>query len=229
MSDTVRYDDRTPRLFFLAAIFWAVVGMLVGVLAAAMLFLPELNLAPYLTFGRLRPLHTNAVIFAFVGNMIFGATYHSMQRLLKARLFSDALSKIHFWGWQLLIVAAAVSLVGGVTQAKEYAELPWVLDIVITFLWVVFAVNFFGTIARRREEHLYVAIWFYIATIVAVAILHIGNSMAIPYSWLGSYSAYAGVKDALMQWWYGHNAVAFFLTTPYLGLMYYYLPKAAER
>ena len=229
MSDTVRYDDRTPRLFFLAAIFWAVVGMLVGVLAAAMLFLPELNVAPYLTFGRLRPLHTNAVIFAFVGNMIFGGTYHSMQRLLKARLFSDALSKIHFWGWQLLIVAAAVSLVGGVTQAKEYAELPWVLDVVITFLWVVFAVNFFGTIARRREEHLYVAIWFYIATIVAVAILHIGNSMAIPYSWLGSYSAYAGVKDALMQWWYGHNAVAFFLTTPYLGLMYYYLPKAAER
>ncbi len=229
MSDTVRYDDRTPRLFFLAAIFWAVVGMLVGVLAAAMLFLPELNVAPYLTFGRLRPLHTNAVIFAFVGNMIFGGTYHSMQRLLKARLFSDTLSKIHFWGWQLLIVAAAVSLVGGVTQAKEYAELPWVLDIVITFLWVVFAVNFFGTIARRREEHLYVAIWFYIATIVAVAILHIGNSMAIPYSWLGSYSAYAGVKDALMQWWYGHNAVAFFLTTPYLGLMYYYLPKAAER
>lgn len=229
MSDTVRYDDRTPRLFFLAAIFWAVVGMLVGVLAAAMLFLPELNLAPYLTFGRLRPLHTNAVIFAFVGNMIFGATYHSMQRLLKARLFSDALSKVHFWGWQLLIAAAAVSLVGGVTQAKEYAELPWVLDIVIAVLWIVFAVNFFGTIARRREEHLYVAIWFYIATIVAVAILHIGNSMAIPYSWLGSYSAYAGVKDALMQWWYGHNAVAFFLTTPYLGLMYYYLPKAAER
>jgi cytochrome c oxidase cbb3-type subunit I/II len=229
MSDTVRYDDRTPRLFFLAAIFWAVVGMLVGVLAAAMLFLPELNLAPYLTFGRLRPLHTNAVIFAFVGNMIFGGTYHSMQRLLKARLFSDALSKIHFWGWQLLIAAGAVALVAGVTQAKEYAELPWVLDVVITFLWVVFAVNFFGTIARRREEHLYVAIWFYIATIVAVAILHIGNSMAIPYSWLGSYSAYAGVKDALMQWWYGHNAVAFFLTTPYLGLMYYYLPKAAER
>lgn len=229
MSDTVRYDDRTPRLFFLAAIFWAVVGMLVGVLAAAMLFLPELNVAPYLTFGRLRPLHTNAVIFAFVGNMIFGGTYHSMQRLLKARLFSDTLSKIHFWGWQLLIVAAAVSLLGGVTQAKEYAELPWVLDVVITFLWVVFAVNFFGTIARRREEHLYVAIWFYIATIVAVAILHIGNSAAIPYSWLGSYSAYAGVKDALMQWWYGHNAVAFFLTTPYLGLMYYYLPKAAER
>ena len=229
MSDTVRYDDRTPRLFFLAAVVWAVVGMLVGVLIAAMLFLPGLNLAPYLTFGRLRPLHTNAVIFAFVGNIIFAGTYHSMQRLLKTRLFSDVLSKIHFWGWQLLIVAAALALVTGHTQAKEYAELPWILDIVIAVLWVIFAVNFFGTIAIRREKHLYVAIWFYIATIVAVAILHIGNSMAMPYSWLGSYSAYAGVKDALMQWWYGHNAVAFFLTTPFLGLMYYYLPKAADR
>ncbi len=229
MSNTVRYDDRTPRLFFLAAVVWAVVGMLVGVLIAAMLFLPGLNLAPYLTFGRLRPLHTNAVIFAFFGNIIFAGTYHSMQRLLKTRLFSDVLSKIHFWGWQLLIVAAALALVTGHTQGKEYAELPWVLDIVIAVLWVIFAINFFGTIAIRREKHLYVAIWFYIATIVAVAILHIGNSMAMPYSWLGSYSAYAGVKDALMQWWYGHNAVAFFLTTPFLGLMYYYLPKAADR
>jgi cytochrome c oxidase cbb3-type subunit I/II len=229
MSDTVRYDDRTPRLFFLAAVVWAVVGMLVGVLIAAMLFLPGINLAPYLTFGRLRPLHTNAVIFAFVGNIIFAGTYHSMQRLLKTRLFSGALSKIHFWGWQLLIVAAALSLVAGYTQAKEYAELPWVLDIVVAVLWVIFAVNFFGTLAIRREKHIYVAIWFYIATIVAVAILHIGNSMAMPYSWLGSYSAYSGIKDALMQWWYGHNAVAFFLTTPYLGLMYYYLPKAADR
>ncbi len=229
MSDTVRYDDRTPRLFFLAAIFWAVVGMLVGVLVAAMLFLPELNVAPYLTFGRLRPLHTNAVIFAFVGNMIFGGTYHSMQRLLKARLFSDTLSKIHFWGWQLLIVAAAVSLLGGVTQAKEYAELPWVLDIVITFLWVVFAVNFFGTIARRREEHLYVAIWFYIATIVTVAMLYIVNNLSIPWGPFKSYSLFGGVQDALTQWWYGHNAVAFFLTTPILGIMYYFLPKAAGR
>ncbi len=229
MSDTVRYDDRTPRLFFLAAVVWAVVGMLVGVLIAAMLFLPRLNLAPFLTFGRLRPLHTNAVIFAFCGNIIFAGTYHSMQRLLKTRLFSDTLSAIHFWGWQLLIVGAALALVTGNTQGKEYAELPWLLDIVIAVLWVTFAINFFGTIAIRRERHLYVAIWFYIATIVAVAILHIGNSMAMPYSWLGSYSAYSGVKDALMQWWYGHNAVAFFLTTPFLGLMYYYLPKAAER
>ncbi|MBK9089904.1 MAG: cytochrome-c oxidase, cbb3-type subunit I [Holophagales bacterium] len=229
MSNTVRYDDRTPRLFFLASVVWAVVGMLVGVLIAAMLFMPGLNLAPFLTFGRLRPLHTNAVIFAFCGNIIFAGVYHSMQRLLKTRLFSDVLSKIHFWGWQLLIVAAALALVTGNTQGKEYAELPWILDIVIAVLWVTFAINFFGTIAIRREKHLYVAIWFYIATIVAVAILHIGNSMAMPYSWLGSYSAYAGVQDALMQWWYGHNAVAFFLTTPFLGLMYYYLPKAADR
>ena len=183
--ETVRYDDRTPRLFFLAAVVWAVVGMLVGVLIAAMLFMPALNLAPYLTFGRLRPLHTNAVIFAFCGNIIFAGTYHSMQRLLKTRLFNDTLSAVHFWGWQLLIVAAAVALVTGTTQGKEYAELPWVLDIVIAVLWVIFAVNFFGTIAIRREKHLYVAIWFYIATIVAVAILHIGNSMAMPYSWLG--------------------------------------------
>jgi cytochrome c oxidase cbb3-type subunit I/II len=229
MNDTVRYDDRTPRLFFLAAVVWAVVGMLVGLLIAAMLFLPGLNLAPYLTFGRLRPLHTNAVIFAFCGNIIFAGTYHSMQRLLKTRLFSDTLSTIHFWGWQLLIVGAALALVTGHTQGKEYAELPWMLDVVIAVLWVTFAINFFGTIAIRREKHLYVAIWFYLASIVAVAILHIGNSMQMPYSWLGSYSAYSGVKDALMQWWYGHNAVAFFLTTPFLGLMYYYLPKAADR
>jgi cytochrome c oxidase cbb3-type subunit I/II len=229
MSDTVRYDDRTPRLFFLAAIVWAVVGMLVGVAIAAMLFMPSLNLAPYLTFGRLRPLHTNAVIFAFCGNIIFAGVYHSSQRLLKTRLFSDAISAFHFVGWQLLIVAAALALVTGNTQGKEYAELPWVLDVVIAVLWVAFAVNLFGTIAIRREAHLYVAVWFYIATVVAVAILHIGNSIAVPYSLLGSYPAYGGVKDALMQWWYGHNAVAFFLTTPFLGLMYYYLPKAAER
>jgi cytochrome c oxidase cbb3-type subunit I/II len=228
-SDTIRYDDRTPRLFFLATIIWAVVGMLVGVLIAAMLFLPDLNLAPYITFGRLRPLHTNAVIFAFCGNLIFAGVYHSTQRLLKTRLLSDTLSKIHFWGWQILIVAGALALVFGVSQGKEYAELPWILDIVIAGLWVTFAINFFGTIVIRRERHIYVAIWFYIATIVAVAVLHIGNSIAVPYSWLGSYSAYSGVKDALMQWWYGHNAVAFFLTTPFLGLMYYYLPKAAQR
>ena len=227
--ETIRYDDKIARMFFGATLLWAVVGMLVGVLIAAMLFMPSLNLGPYISFGRLRPLHTNAVIFAFCGNLIFAGTYHSIQRLLKTRLFSDTISKVHFWGWQLLIVFGALSLVLGITQGKEYAELPWPLDILIAVLWVLFAVNVFGTIAIRRERHLYVAIWFYIATIVAVAILHIGNSMAMPYSLTGSYSAYSGVKDALMQWWYGHNAVAFFLTTPFLGLMYYYLPKAANR
>jgi len=227
--ETIRYDDKIARMFFGATIVWAVVGMLVGVLIAAMLFMPSLNWGPYFSFGRLRPLHTNAVIFAFCGNLIFAGTYHSIQRLLKTRLLSDTISKLHFWGWQLLIVLAAISLVFGFTQGKEYAELPWPLDILIAVLWVLFAINVFGTIAIRRERHMYVAIWFYIATIVAVAILHIGNSMAMPYSLLGSYSAYSGVKDALMQWWYGHNAVAFFLTTPFLGLMYYYLPKAANR
>ena len=179
MGETVRYDDKTPRRFFLAAVVWAVVGMLVGVLIAALLFIPALNFAPYLTFGRLRPLHTNAVIFAFCGNIIFAGTYHSMQRLLKTRLFSDGLSAFHFWGWQLLIVAAAVALVTGNTQGKEYAELPWILDIVIAVLWVTFAINFFGTIAIRREQHLYVAIWFYIPTIVAACKLpHAHHTLA---------------------------------------------------
>jgi len=227
--ETIRYDDKIARLFFGATIVWAVVGMLVGVLIAALMFMPELNLPPYISFGRLRPLHTNAVIFAFVGNLIFGGVYHSIQRLLKTRLFSDVISRVHFWGWQLLIVGAALSLVMGWTQGREYAELPWILDLVIAVLWVLFAVNVFGTIAIRRERHIYVAIWFYIASIVAVAILHIGNNVWVPYSLTGSYSVYSGVKDALMQWWYGHNAVAFFLTTPILGLMYYYLPKAAQR
>ena len=229
MNDVVRFDDHTPRLFFLAAVFWAVVGMLVGLLIAALLFLPGLNMAPWFTFGRLRPLHTNAVIFAFVGNMIFAGSYHSMQRLLKTRLYSDTLSRIHFWGWQALIAAGGIGYLFGFTQSREYAELPWPLDVALAVLWIVYAVNFFGTIAIRREKHLYVAIWFYIASIVTVAVLHIGNNLAIPYSWIGSYPIYAGVKDALMQWWYGHNAVGFFLTTPYLGLMDYYLPKAADR
>ncbi|MCK6552661.1 cytochrome-c oxidase, cbb3-type subunit I, partial [Myxococcota bacterium] len=228
-TERFRYDDETPRLFFKATIFWAVIGMTVGVLAAAMIFLPQANFAPYLTFGRIRPIHTNAVIFAFCGNLIFGGVYHSMQRLLKVRTWSVGLARFHFWGWQLLIVAGATALLFGHTQGKEYAELPWVLDIVIAVLWVGFGVNFFGMLLTRREAHIYSAIWFYLSTVLAVAILHIGNSIAIPYSWLGSYSAYAGVKDALMQWWYGHNAVAFFLTTPFLGLLYYYLPKAAER
>jgi cytochrome c oxidase cbb3-type subunit I/II len=181
------------------------------------------------TFGRLRPVHTNAVIFAFVGNCIFTGVYYSLQRLCKARMFSDKLSKIHFWGWQGIIVAAALTLLLGYTTGKEYAELEWPIDIAITLIWVVFGINLFGTIIKRRERHLYVAIWFYIATWVTVALLHIVNSFEIPVSLFKSYSWYAGVQDALVQWWYGHNAVAFFLTTPILGLMYYFLPKAANR
>ena len=225
-----QYDNKTVKMFAYATILWGLVGMLVGLIAAIQLYLPAANLnLPYTTFGRLRPLHTNAVIFAFVGNGIFMGVYYSLQRLLKARMFSDLLSKIHFWGWQLIIVLAALTLVLGKTTGKEYAELEWPIDILITLVWVVFGWNMFGTIIRRRERHLYVAIWFYIATFVTVAMLHIVNSIEIPVSFWKSYSWYAGVQDALVQWWYGHNAVAFFLTTPYLGLMYYFLPKIAQR
>jgi cytochrome c oxidase cbb3-type subunit I/II len=203
--------------------------MLVGLIIALQLTIPSLNFIEYATFGRLRPLHTNAVIFAFVGNGIFMGVYYSLQRLMKARMFSDALSAIHFWGWQLIIVLAAVTLPLGITAGKEYAELEWPIDILITLIWVVFGINMFGTIIKRRERHLYVAVWFYIGTWVTVAMLHIVNSLALPISLTKSYSLYAGVQDALVQWWYGHNAVAFFLTTPYLGLMYYFLPKAANR
>src|SRR5678815_1233787 len=227
--DTLRYDDAIVRKFVTATIGWGAVGMLVGLWCALQLAMPRLNFAPYFTFGRLRPLHTNAVIFAFAGNAIFAAVYYSSQRLLKARMFSDLLSQIHFWGWQAIIVAAAITLPLGFTQGKEYAELEWPIDLAIAVVWVVFAVNFFGTIARRRERHIYVALWFYIATIITVAILHIFNNLSIPAGPLKSYSIYAGVQDAFMQWWYGHNAVAFFLTTPFLGLMYYFLPKAANR
>ncbi len=223
------YDDAIVRKFVAATMLWGVVGMLVGLIAALQLTLPAANVAEWLSFGRIRPLHTNAVIFAFGGNAIFAAVYYSSQRLLKARMFSDLLSAIHFWGWQLIIVAAALSLPLGFTQAKEYAELEWPIDIAVVLIWVVFAVNFFGTIARRRERHLYVALWFYIATVVAIAVLYIFNNLAMPADWHRSYSIYAGSQDAFMQWWYGHNAVAFFLTTPFLGLMYYFLPKAAER
>ncbi|MBK6444535.1 MAG: cytochrome-c oxidase, cbb3-type subunit I [Bacteroidetes bacterium] len=223
------YDNKIVRNFAVATIIWGLVGMLVGLIVALQLTNPKLNLAPFLTFGRLRPLHTNAVIFAFVGNGIFMGVYYSLQRLLKARMFSDALSKIHFWGWQLIIVSAALTLPFGITTSKEYAELEWPIDIMIALIWVVFAINLFGTIFKRRERHLYVAIWFYIATVITVAVLHIVNSLALPVSFLKSYSIFAGVQDALVQWWYGHNAVAFFLTTPYLGLMYYFVPKAANR
>ncbi len=224
------YDNRIPKLFAIATITWGVVGMLAGVIAAFQLAFPALNLGiEYTTFGRLRPVHTNAVIFAFVGNAIFTAVYYSLPRLLKTPMWNNTLSKIHFWGWQLIIVAAAITLLAGYTTSKEYAELEWPIDIAITVIWVIFGVNMMGTILTRRERHLYVAIWFYLASWVTVAMLHIVNSFELPYSALKSYSWFAGVQDALVQWWYGHNAVAFFLTTPFLGMMYYFLPKAANR
>jgi cytochrome c oxidase cbb3-type subunit I/II len=224
------YDNSIVKKFAIATGLWGVVGMLVGLIAALQLVFPALNFdLSFTTFGRLRPIHTNAVIFAFVGNGIFMGVYYSLQRLMKARMFSDKLSAIHFWGWQLIIVLAAVTLALGITTSKEYAELEWPIDILITLIWVVFGINMFGTIIKRRERHLYVAIWFYIATWVTVAMLHIVNSFELPVTLFKSYSWYAGVQDALVQWWYGHNAVAFFLTTPYLGVMYYFIPKAAQR
>jgi cytochrome c oxidase cbb3-type subunit I/II len=228
--ETFKYDNRIVRAFAIATIVFGLVGFSAGLLIACQLFWPGLNLnVQFTTFGRLRPLHTNAVIFAFVGNGMFMGIYYSLQRLCKARMFSDTLSWINFWGWQLIIVAAAISLPLGLTTSKEYAELEWPIDIAIAVVWVVFTVNLLGTILKRREKHMYVAIWFYISTAITVAVLHIFNSMEMPAGWFKSYSMYAGVQDALVQWWYGHNAVAFFLTTPYLGLMYYFLPKAADR
>jgi len=231
------YDNKIVRNFAFATGIWGVVGMLVGVIVALQIFEPLMNGflafigidAQYTSFGRIRPLHTNAIIFAFVGNGIFMGVYHSLQRLCKARMFSDLLSKLHFWGWQLIIVSAAITLPLGYTTSKEYAELEWPIDIAITLIWVIFGINMIGTIMKRREKHMYVAIWFYLATFFTVALLHVVNSFEIPVTMFKSYSVFAGVQDALVQWWYGHNAVAFFLTTPYLGLMYYYLPKAANR
>jgi len=227
---TIEYNDKIVRQFVLACVIWGAVGMLVGVFVASQLNFWRLNFnLPWLTFGRLRPLHTNAVIFAFVGNMMFAGVYYSTQRLVKARLASNFLSQLHFWGWQLIIVAAAITLPLGFTRGKEYAELIWPINIAVALIWVVFAVNFFWTLARRNERALYVAIWFYIATILTVAMLYIVNHLSIPTSLLHSYPIFGGVQDALVQWWYGHNAVAFFLTTPILGIMYYFMPKAAER
>jgi cytochrome c oxidase cbb3-type subunit I/II len=224
------YDNKIVKKFIYATMLWGVVGMLVGLILAFMFLFPNMTDGiSWLSFGRLRPLHTNAVIFAFVGNAIFAGVYYSSQRLLKARMFSDMLSNINFWGWQLIIVGAAITLPLGFTTSKEYAELEWPFDIAIALIWVVFGWNLIGTILKRRQRHLYVAIWFYIATFVTVAVLHIFNSLELPVSALKSYSVYAGVQDALVQWWYGHNAVAFFLTTPFLGLMYYFVPKAANR
>lgn len=252
------YDNSIVRAFLWATIVFGVVGFLLGLTAALMLFYPELpefffgtddptikslrvigsegiqgliNSQGAFGFGRIRMLHTSAVIFAFVGNCIFAGAYYSMQRLLKTRLFSDTLSWVHFWSWQIMIVSVVITFLMGINTSKEYAEHEWPIDILITFSWVIFGINMFGTIAKRRVRHLYVAIWFYIGTWIAVAMLHIFNNLEVPLSFTGwkSYSAYAGVKDALVQWWYGHNAVAFFLTTPILGLMYYFVPKAADR
>jgi len=224
------YDNKIVRKFIVATLLWGIVGMSVGLLLAFMFMFPNLtDNVSWLSFGRLRPLHTNAVIFAFVGNAIFAGIYYSTQRLLKARMWKTWLSNLNFWGWQLIIVGAAITLPLGYTTSKEYAELEWPFDIAIAIIWVAFGVNLIGTILKRRQRHLYVAIWFYLATFVTVAVLHIVNSIELPVSALKSYSAYAGVQDALVQWWYGHNAVAFFLTTPFLGLMYYFVPKAANR
>ena len=229
--DRFVYDDAIVRKFVVAMYVWGIVAFLAGLFVALLLVFPKLSFGlEFLTFGRLRPLHTNAAIFAFAGNAIFAAIYYSTQRLCKARLYSDTLSSLHFWGWQLVIVLAAVTLPLGISQSKEYAELEWPIDILIAVVWVgFFGVNFFGTLKKRRERHMYVALWFYIATIVTVALLHVFNNLVVPAGLFKSYPIYAGVQDAVMQWWYGHNAVAFFLTTPFLGLMYYFLPKAAER
>ncbi|MBX3607401.1 MAG: cytochrome-c oxidase, cbb3-type subunit I [Piscinibacter sp.] len=224
------YDDAVVRAFALAAVLWGVVGMLVGVIIAAQLAWPELNLGiPFLSYGRLRPLHTNAVIFAFGGCALFASSYYVVQRTSQVRLFGGPLAWFTFWGWQLVIVLAAISLPLGFTQAKEYAELEWPIDILIAVVWVAYAIVFFGTVGVRKVRHIYVANWFFGAFILTVALLHIVNSAAIPVSLTKSYSAYAGVQDAMVQWWYGHNAVGFFLTAGFLGMMYYFIPKQAER
>ncbi len=224
------YDNAIVRNFVWATIIWGVVALLVGLLAALQMAFPVFNFdLEFTSFGRVRPLHTNAVIFAFIGNAMFAGIYHSLQRVLKARLFNDFLSKFHFWGWQLIIVSAALTLLAGITTGKEYAELEWPIDIMIALVWVAFGWNMIGTILTRRVKHIYVAVWWYLATFIGVAVLHIVNSIEIPAGFLKSYPIYAGAQDAVVQWWYGHNAVAFFLTTPWLGLMYYYLPKSANR
>ncbi len=225
-----QYDNDIVRKFIIASVVFGIIGMTVGLLIALQFIWPELNFGiPYTTFGRIRPLHTNAVIFAFVGNGIFTGVYYSLPRLLKAPMWSKALSNFHFWGWQAIILAAAVTLPLGITSAHEYAELEWPIDLAIAVVWIAFGINMFMTIIKRREQHLYVAIWFYIATWITVTMLHVGNNIEVPVSLWKSYPVAAGVQDALIQWWYGHNAVAFFLTTPYLGLMYYFMPKAANR
>ena len=229
-SQSNTYNDGVVRQFSIMAVVWGVVGMLVGVIIASQLVWPELNLGlPWTSFGRLRPLHTNAVIFAFGGSTLFATSYYVVQRTCHTALFCPKLASFTFWGWQAVIVAAAISLPLGYTTTKEYAELEWPIDILITFVWVAYAIVFFGTIGKRKVKHIYVANWFFGAFIITVALLHIVNSAAVPASFMKSYSAYAGVQDAMVQWWYGHNAVGFFLTAGFLGIMYYFVPKQAER
>jgi cytochrome c oxidase cbb3-type subunit 1 len=229
MQSEATYNYRVVRQFAVMTVVWGIVGMLVGLIIAAQLYWPELNVAPWLSYGRLRPLHTNAVIFAFGGSALFATSYYVVQRTCHTRLFSDALSAFTFWGWQAVIVLAAVTLPLGITTAKEYAELEWPIDVLITLVWVAYAVVFFGTIARRRVAHIYVANWFYGGFILTIALLHVFNSAEVPVSLWKSYSVYSGVQDAMVQWWYGHNAVGFFLTAGFLGMMYYFIPKQAER
>jgi len=231
MSEEVapKYDDAIVKKFCIMAVVWGIVGMLVGVIAAAELAFPGVNMdLPFLSFGRIRPLHTNAVIFAFGGCVLFASIYYSVQRTMLAPLFNKTISNITFWGWQLIIVLAALTLPLGITQGKEYAELEWPIDILIAVVWILLGINFFGTIRRRKVKHIYVGNWFFMALIIAVTLLHVFNSMAVPISFTKSYSAYAGVQDAMVQWWYGHNAVGFFLTAGFLGIMYYFLPKQAK-
>ncbi len=224
------YDNKIVKYFIIATLIWGAVALLVGLLIALQLAFPAFNLGiEYTTYGRTRPLHTNAVIFAFIGNAMFAGMYYSLQRVLKARLFNDLLSKIHFWGWQIIIVLAALTLLTGFTTGKEYAELEWPIDILIAVIWVTFGANMIGTILKRRVKHIYASVWWYLASFLGIAVLHIVNSVELPVTLLKSYPVYAGAQDAVVQWWYGHNAVAFFLTTPWLGLMYYYLPKASNR
>jgi cytochrome c oxidase cbb3-type subunit 1 len=230
MAAQETYNYRVVRQFAVMTVIWGIVGMLVGVFIAAQMAWPALNFdIPWLTFSRLRPLHTNAVIFAFGGSALFATSYYVVQRTCHTRLFSDGLAAFTFWGWQLVIVLAAISYPLGITQSKEYAEPEWPIDILIAVVWVAYAIVFFGTLVKRKVEHIYVANWFYAAFILTIAVLHIFNNLALPVSWTKSYSLYAGVQDAMVQWWYGHNVVGFFLTAGFLGIMYYFIPKQAER
>jgi cytochrome c oxidase cbb3-type subunit 1 len=230
MTQATTYNDTVVRQFAIMTVVWGVVGMTVGVLIASQLLWPQLNLdTPWLSYGRLRPLHTNAVIFAFGGSALFASSYYVVQRTCHVRLFSDRLAAFTFWGWQLIIVLAAITLPMGMTSGKEYAELEWPIDILIAIVWIAYAIVFFGTLVKRRVPHIYVANWFFAAYIITIAVLHIVNSAELPVTWTKSYSAYAGVVDAMVQWWYGHNAVGFFLTAGFLGMMYYFVPKQAER